>query len=276
MERRLAGMVVLLVALTVLVAAPRLLSPALVARPSALPLPLPPAVGSCLRWEPALTVVPCTAPHAAEVTAGWTAVATVRTADDGDSRCRAAAFQYVGLTLVGAAQVWRPAFGNRSWQVPAPPAERAGDRGWSVCVVAPALAAVSVGSVRDQGRNPLSRPAAFGMCLTVDAILVACDRPHRVEYLTDAVGFARSLIGEREADNWRTGCGELAAALLDTGDPTFGGRLTIEFRTVPADPRSGFDPPSSIAFALCAVVVDGDRDLIGSVYGLGAGALPLA
>jgi hypothetical protein len=265
-------MVLLLVALTVVVSVPRLLTPALVAMPSAVPLPAPPPVGTCLRLDAA--VVPCDGAHAAEVTARWAADAAGRPVGDGDSRCRAAAFEYVDLGLIGSAQVWRPAFGARSWVVHAPPAQRAGERGWSVCVVGPARAAVSVGSVQAQGRRPLTRPATFGVCVTADAIIVACDRPHRVEYLSDAVGFARSLVEEREARRWRTGCTELAATLMDTADPTLGGRVSVEFRTVAADPRTNLEPPSSLVFALCAVVVTGDRDLTGSLYGLGAGELP--
>jgi hypothetical protein len=268
-------MVLLLVALAVVVAVPRLLAPDLVARPAALPLPAPPSIGACLDLDSRATVVPCTGSHAAEVTARWTADAPGRPVGDGDSRCRAAAFEYVGLGLVGTAQVWRPAFGGRSWVVHAPADQRAGDRGWSVCVVGPSRAARSVGSVFEQGLHPTARPAAFGMCVTADAIMVACDRPHRIEYLTDAVGFARSLVEEREATRWRTGCTQLAAELLDVADPTIGGQLMVEFLTVPADPRTGFDPPSSLVFALCAAVVTGDRDLAGSLYGLGTGALPL-
>ena len=225
MERRLAGMVVLLVALTLVLAVPWLLAPQAVARPSALPLPAPPPIGACLRLDAAVTEVPCTAAHDAEVTARWPAGAADRPTDSGDSRCRAAAFEYVGLALVGTAQVWRPAFGSRSWEVSAPPGQRAADRGWSACVVGPAEAGTSTGSVRNQGLHPTSRPPAFGMCRTAAAVPVACDRPHRVEYLTDAVGFARSLVGEREATRWRTGCAELAGELLDSADPTRGGRL---------------------------------------------------
>ncbi len=265
-------MVLLLVALTVAVSVPRLLSPALVAQPSPVALPAPPPVGACLRLD--ASVVPCGEVHAGEVTARWAADAPGRPVDDGDSRCRAATFEYVALGLIGSAQVWRPAFGASSWVVHAPATQRVGSRGWSVCVVGPSRAAASVGSVHAQGRAPLTRPAAFGVCVTADGITVACDRPHRVEYLSDAVGFARSLINEREARRWRTGCTELAAALLDTGDPTMGGRLSVEFRTVAADPRTNLDPPSSLVFGVCAVAVTGDRDLTGSVYGLGTGELP--
>ncbi len=273
MERRLAGIILLAVALTLGVGVPRLLSPAPVARASAAPLPPPPPLGSCLTWD--ATVVSCAQPHAAEVTATWSATAAGRPRGAGDAGCDAAAFQYVALQLVGAAQVWRPAFGARSWVMRAPADERVGDLGWAACVVGPARAALSTGSVHDQGRSPRARPAAFGVCVTGDGITVACDRPHRREYLTDAVGFARSLVDGREATRWRTGCADLAAELLATPDPTFGGRLTVEFATVPADPRTGFDPPSSLVFAVCAASVTGDRDLVGSLYGLGTSALPL-
>ena len=273
MERRLAGIILLAVALTLGVGVPRLLTPAPVARASAVALPTPPPPGTCLRWDAA--VVPCSQPHAAEVTATWDAAAAGRPRDVDDPRCGAAAFQYVALHLVGSAQVWRPAFGARSWVVHAPAAARVGDLGWAVCVVGPARAALSTGSVRDQGRVPRGRPAAFGVCVTGDGITVACDRPHRLEYLTDAVGFAKSLVDGREATRWRTGCADLAAELLATADPTAGGALTVEFLTVPADPRTGFDPPSSLVFAVCAASVTGDRDLVGSLYGLGGAALPL-
>jgi hypothetical protein len=276
MERRLAGVVLLLVALTVVVSVPRLLEPGLVARPAALPLPAPPAIGACLDLSVRVTQVSCAQPHAAEVTARWAADAAGRPSGDAESRCRAAAFSYVGLGLIGSAQVWRPSFGGRSWVVHAPAGERIGERGWSACVIGPSRAATSSGAVRDLGLRPTGRPAEFGVCVSTDEIMVACDRPHRVEYLTDAVGFARSLVNEREASRWRTGCAEIAAVLLATPDPTLGGQLSVEFRTVSADPRTGVEPPASVVFALCAVVLDGERDLVGSLFGLGSGELPLA
>ncbi|MEP6981513.1 MAG: hypothetical protein ABJA16_12185 [Nakamurella sp.] len=275
MERRLAGMVLLLVALTVIVAVPRLLAPQLVARPLALPLPEPPAVGACLELDPTVAEVPCSDVHAAEVTAHWPADSPGRPTGTGESRCRAAAFEYVGLGLVGSAQVWRPAFGAHSRLLSAPPAQRAGDRGWSACVIRPARTMSSVGSVRDQGVAPSTRPAAFGLCVTGGGVVVSCDQPHRIEYLTEAVGFAGSLVGGASATRWRTGCSDLATELLGNPDPTLGGKLAVEFMTLAADPQTGFDPPSSIVFALCAVAVTGDRDLRGSLFGLGDADLPL-
>lgn len=268
-------MVLLLLALTVIVAVPRLLAPDLVARPSAVPLPEPPAVGSCLRLDPTVVEVPCEQVHEAEVTARWSADAPGRPTGPAESQCRAAAFDYVRLGLVGAAQVWRPAFGGHARLLRAPAEQRAGDRGWAACVIEPARATSSVGSVRDQGAAPATRPAAFGLCVTGVGALVSCDRPHRIEYLTDAVGFAGSLVGGAAATRWRTGCTDLATELLDNPDPTLGGRLAVEFMTLAADPHTGVDPPSSLVFALCAVVVTGEKDLGGSVFGVGDAALPL-
>lgn len=268
-------MVLLLVALTVIVAVPRLLAPDLVARPAALPLPEPPAVGACLVLVPTVAQVPCGVAHAAEVTAHWSADDPGRPTGSGESSCRAAAFSYVGLGLLGAAQVWRPAFSAHSRSLAAPPAQRAGDRGWTACIVEPSGSGLSAGSVRDQGSDPARRPAAFGLCVTGQGERVSCDRPHRIEYLTDAVGFAGSLVGGSAASRWRSGCTDLATALLQTTDPTLGGRLAVEFMTLAADPQTGVDPPSSLVFALCAVAVTGDRDLDGSLFGLGDADLPL-
>ncbi len=274
-ERRLGGLVTLLVAFVVIIAVPRLLAPGLAARPAALPIPEPPPIGACLRFDPTVQQVPCTDVHDAEVTARWAVDAPGRPVGSGAARCRQVAFQYVALRLVGSTQVWRPAFRARSQLLVAPPEQRVGPKAWATCVVAPGGTRSSTGSVRHQGDAPDRRPAEFGECASDDGVLLRCDAPHRVEYLTDAVAFARSLIAGSSAARWRTDCNDVATRLLGRADPTVGGRLSVEFRTLASDPRIGVDPPESLVFAVCAVRATDDRDLTDSVFGLGDSDLPL-
>lgn len=270
MERRFIGVVVLVTALLLTVAVPRLMHPPLGAAGSPLPLPTAPTVGSCLDGT---TVVPCHRPHDAEVTAAWDPDAPGLTRAVTSSVCRARGFDYVGVTVLGKERVWVPQMDAISSVVEAPPWQRVGTRGWSICTIAPSSGREYVGSVRSLDRSPWERPPSFGLCADATDTIVDCRLPHTTEFLSEQIGLAPSSLSQPvSGDWWSMSCRSFASRLLLLPDPTFAAQIDIEVISRRASPE--FGRPSNISFASCVAVAVGGAELTDSIVGLGDAPLP--
>ncbi|MEP6979889.1 MAG: hypothetical protein ABJA16_03905 [Nakamurella sp.] len=281
----IAGVVALVLAGAVLIAGGPLLTTGVVGRATAAPLPSPPAVGTCVITDgPAGDAagwrdVPCDTHHDAEVTAAWGADAPDRAGVDGPT-CRGAADRYAGLADVLTVQDWTASVRTESRLVPAPDGQRAADRGWLVCTLAPASGERFGGSLA--GRPFAAGPTpAFSRC-TVDVgggSAVPCSAPHRTEllggahgsYVPDAAEDADRPLPSSLWPDLSTGCNALAARLFDTPDPTYGGTVRIEVRPGLIGRNGAIGWYWS---ADCTVTVIGDRTLVGSLVGVGDHGVP--
>jgi len=144
----------------------------------------------------------------------------------------------------------------------APPDQRAGAYAWQVCLIRPAVPARYSGTVR--GATTHQAPAAYRTCLDAGGWRVSCDQPHSAELLAIGVSSSQPLSALQREDlaalEGRTqinssdgpdqqapadpaaamlaeqlaagqillragGCPDVARWLLNTDDPTYGGRL---------------------------------------------------
>jgi hypothetical protein len=250
---RIAGIVVVLLALACLIAVNQVHGSGLAGRPMAF-WPEPPPVGSCLDLAGGHPrTVPCAGPHDAEVTRAFGALNPMVTDTSRDpmyDACDAAAANYLG-----AAARSQPIPGNTDWEflplayrtgpVDAPADQRAGRYGWMACVLEPAAPVRYVGSVH---RIPVTAaPAAYRWCLDQRNAAVSCALPHATEVLAtldrdrsttpDAPvapsrDVQRGPAGALDAANDGWGrllaeCTELASSVARTADPTYGGVLNV-------------------------------------------------
>ncbi len=288
---RPVGLVLLVVAVVLAVVVPWALDGPLGDSASRAPLPEPPAVGTCLAVPftgglPSATS--CDRPHAAEVAASWRAddplVAQVswfsgyldRATGQPDTgmggmtealvtACWSASQRYITPPRQSAAWFAVPPRVAPALMV-APPGQGFGRWRWIACVVVTADDTSWRGSLNWRDPTPTPRPAEVSMNCRPDGStgFARCDDRHRSEVL----GWPDyAWIGsdeERAAD-----CESLAVAVTGRADPTFGGRLRIEVVDRLPVPYRG-------ALPLCVAALVGDGALVGSLIGIGDGALPLA
>ncbi len=282
MDRRPTGVVVLIVAIVAALIGPRILQPGLAGQPFAAPLPEPPQVGACLAVESmAPTVVSCAEPHDLEVTARQGADVRGPRED-----CDEAAWAYIGRPSVTTVGIWSlELLDTDTARIDAPDGQRAGVRGWSVCVIRPASRTRYLGSVRSLP-TVLARPAAYGSCAQGTAgVPTPCNTGHTSEYLgrtgdsiSDPNG-GDSLNPEPGLpngvrDNLSEQCTSLAGQLTGNPDPTYAGRLRVDLNIeIYADPMA----PGSFTYAAsCSLSTADGAMLTDSVVGLGNAALPVA
>lgn len=283
MERRPAGIGVLLFAVFAALVVPQLLKPGVVGRPSAAPLPEPPAIGACVVLsQRSARVVDCAESHDGEVFARWLADDPDRPRDRHSPVCN-------GITAEVSGDV-PPTLDD--WQltvlaadtslIRAPRSQRAGDRGWSACVLRPANHARYVGSLAEQGSR--HRPAAFGYCFGA-SVAVGCGEPHLTELLATTSGWVPSQLDEplqamtlpsAVQQRLEEECLGVARQLTGNPDPTYGAQLAVQVVGRATDTDYGADTGGRFRFAAtCELAATGGQLLTDSVVGLGVAPLPL-
>ncbi len=273
-------------------------------------VPGPPQPGDCLlekppagngwgyegKVYPALRMGPCQGPRWGEVISvvagGLTATTSVNTTDVYGSdvvenpvqtRCAQAQTAYLSAG--------RPQVGKWYWKMGGSAAvgptarQRSAGQSWIACVITPdsgSAAAQYLGSVRHvvvDGRLP----GVFATCTAtvqdveseligkVPAALVSCDHPHRVEIL-GRISFLPAITDEGLDQS----CAELARWLTRMPDPTVGGLLAARGIAFHPDVTTGLPVPGvgGNGAATCIVEPVGDRQLRGTLVGLGAGPVP--
>lgn len=285
MDRRLSGMVVLLLAVCAAVLVPQVLRPGMAGQASAAPLPPPPPIGTCVTLnQRSHTRVDCANPHDGEVFVTWTADDPARPVGRHSLACTDELADVMGteparlhgwdLTVVDVA----------TRLIRAPRADRAGDRGWAACLIRPADQTCYTGAVGGLSADSLRRPGAFGSCASGTLYFpLPCTDPHTVERLgtitgsrpvADATDLGSDGLPADLDASLRASCADLARDVTGATDPTFGGRLAVE--VVPSGVVAATSPePAAIAYSADCVVTSGEVALTDSVVALGDRPLPV-
>ncbi len=286
MGQRLPGLIALSVAGIAVLAASAMFKPDVAGEASAAGFPAPPPVGSCvdLGADITMSVVDCTGAHDGEISVAVSALDPQGAGKATPGRCEQAVRGYLGGDLTHA-------FGGLSLDlihagtvvVGAPPRDRIGKYGWSVCVLT-AHGTRYVGTV-DSLPDPAQIPPALGAC-RLDTTPTSCDEPHDAQQLASAGGllwgtpFASGDAGERALaiqSSLQTDCTQVAASLTGAADPTYAGGLSIDvdvsFSSEVLIPS--FQKGKDVAYDARCVVTSTGRPLVHSVLGLGDDPLPL-
>ncbi len=302
MERRLAGIVVLLLALSAIVVVPSLDGRRVSGTAVATTFADPPQVGDCLRAPFALTAVvagsppeisvtsidlgSCEGEASGEVVAFWETSVAAQQAPSSrfGGPCYRQAAEYSGLESsnrstdlpgapVGGPVRWKPTIGfNPFLVVPGELEQRAG-RSWVACMVLPVGGVAYSGTLRNAFSQGL--PAQFGLCFSsanfdVLPTLLLCDQPHAAELLATGWIRDRSQVSLAEVHD---ACREVAGRLIGAADPTRGQALEIVTDRLTAQSVDRSDGPLTIG---CFATAAGATQLSGSVIGLGERPVPIA
>ena len=292
MERRTAGVLLLVLTLLAAVALPVLAGKPVVGAPVAEVIAAPPTVGSCVgdisysdpgtdgRTLPVATVVKC----AGEVTGEIISVvprsaapvaSTLGEFDQANPSCRSHVEKYLGATATTTIDgvQWNLNIDVDAITVGPSAHDRAAGRTWSACVL----------SATDQiyPATPLhlswqtdTLPAAFGLCwaenLVQHGVPTNCTEPHRTQqigygFVAQTSDSGTGIVSEASPDVIAAGCRKLAASVMKVADPTRGGALTVKV----------VDDASGAPYVQCAVAVVGNHKLTGSLIGIGNQPLPL-
>ena len=312
---RLLGIAVLVVTVLAGLIFSGLLSPDEAGRAADVPLPGPPAIGACLMVTPEVHEVSCTEDHHAEVIRTWAAgtipaskrsFADMLRANPGvaiglgeypwvfmTDECTDRQFESgIGRMTHSTTAAWtliRPP--ATAWLITAPLHQRTSLEGWSACVIGTADLALYQGKLRDWPVTGVV-PTGLGSCLFSRTLTVVtnCATRHHIELLAEYPARYHP-----DADQLRRSCASVVAAVTHTAEPSYGGRLqmvvdvllpgsfSVSGEAVAPQPtgttddgvRAGPIPAVAVPVPLCAVEVVGDRELMGSVIGLGNHELPL-
>ncbi len=299
MDRRLAGIVVLVVALVAVAVVPSVAGRRVAGSAVATVFPRPPAVGDCLLTPFSGAVrsgvpqeIPFTATRfgscvgmiAGEVVAVWPDAASAQaTTSRLAGPCYQATASYAGLqssrrsTDVPGAQPagtvrWKPTIGFIPYHVVPGDQEGRAGRTWVACLAVPIGRSMYVGTLRAAFTTG-SLPPEFGLCWSGEDIdrlpgPVPCSQPHVAELL--ATGFIRDRRAA-PSELIDAACPAMASRLMRTGDPTRGGQLQI-VSDRSGDVASRSDAPLTIG---CVVSATGGQLLSGTVIGLGDRPAPL-
>ncbi|MET0862850.1 MAG: hypothetical protein ABWZ98_00810 [Nakamurella sp.] len=303
MDRRVAGIVVLVVALVAVVVLPSISGRRVAGSATALTFADPPAVGACPRAIPqgavqrngstgeisfaAITFGGCTGVIGGEVVAVWPTEAAAQADQRGSRRggpCYRQAADFAGLLpssrsidpfgadFAGVVH-WKPTIGFVPLNIVPEPVAAAGGQTWVACLVVPTRAPSYRGTLRDayvSGRLP----DAFGLCWDQDdldnsAVLLHCDQPHAAELLATGWVEDRSKITTAEV---QASCLTVAGRIIRTDDPTRQGAISIVTDAVRKDGAQREDAPLAVN---CFATAASPLQLTGSVIGLADGPLPL-
>ena len=288
---RPAGLVLLLIAAVLAVSVPWALAGPIGESASRAPLPEPPTVGTRLavpRTGGLPVATSCDRPHAAEVAASWRSddplIGQVSTFSGYLERATGRPDRAMGgMTEALVAACWSasqryitaPRQSAAWFAVPprvapalmaAPPGQYHGRWRWLACVVVTPDDTSWRGSLGWQDQAPAPRPAEVSMNCQPDGStgFARCDGRHRTEVLGWPDYAWVGSDEDRAAD-----CRRLATSVTGRADPTFGGRVRIEVIDRLPVPYRG-------ALPLCVAALVGVGALVGSLVGIGDGALPVA
>ena len=287
MDRRAGGTVALAVAVTVLVAVPRLLNPpSLDGSAAVVPPPPAPAVGTCLEnsvtssWgargvlQPSdTTYVTCDRPHRGEIFRVVDPLPPPGVAGSVFDQCGSTdeVVTYLGTTGDG----WRPELQARITASGPDARQVAAGQSWAACVLVDDVGPALTGSLAGAAATH-SVPPQVGVCFEGTATDLAyrgtspCDRPHGGELFG-----SRAVGADADRDARTASCRALVAA--DTGRSAF---LTDPAVTVEAvvtdDPvlDGGDEDPAAPATARCVLRALDGRQLTASLRGVGDGTVP--
>lgn len=301
MDRRLAGVLMLVVALAAVLVLPAASGRRVAGNPVASTFPDPPKVGDCLLAPirnssidsgvpPQIVVTagsfgPCSRAKAGEVVAGWPDVEAAEQAPTSrrGGACYPQAASFAGLATVGSSTdlpgapvggpiSWRTTIGFVGlWVTPGIGEQNAG-RSWRLCLVVPVDRGTYEGTLRNAFTTG-SLPSSFGLCWAAADLdrfpaMVKCDQSHPAELLATGYIRDRSLAPTELIDS---ACREIAGRIMHTDDPTRGGVLDVvaDRQTGGSDGRE--DSPLIVG---CFVTTADARPLDGTVIGLGEDPVP--
>lgn len=303
MDRRVAGIVVLVLALLAVVVVPSISGRRVTGAPVALRFADPPKVGDCPQPLPpgsvynngstpevsaaAITFGPCSGPIGGEVVGVWPTAAAAKADQSGSRRggpCYRQAADFAGLQPFGrttdafgdaldGSVYWKPTIGFDPINVVPAPLAAAGGQTWVACLVIPTKQPSYFGTLRNayvSGRLP----DAFGLCWDGDDLdnavtLLRCDQPHPAELLATGWIPDRSSTNTDEIDG---SCRTVAGRIMRTADPTRQGAISIVADLVRRDGAQTPDAPLAVNCFATAVL---PQQLSGTVIGLADGPLPL-
>ncbi|MET3807309.1 hypothetical protein ABIB25_004332 [Nakamurella sp. UYEF19] len=300
MDRRIAGVLLLVVALVATLAVPDVVGRSLAGAPSPEQIAAPPAVGSCVGAitgsgpartgadarpsvtgsQPVATVVPCTGRVMGEIISVTVAnprqVVTLQEYDEVHPSCRSQVETYLGTTATTTLSgvQWSRSIYVDVATVGPDGHDRAAGRTWTACVMTAVDQTYPVTASLKSSWTTRSLPDAYGLCWFDDVVQlgepVACTSPHRTQQLgyglvSSPTDSGTSIVSAVGYDAILAGCRTLAASVMDAADPTRGGSLDV--RVVVS--RSG------APYVQCAVSATGSKKLTGSVIGLGTKPVPL-
>ncbi|MEP6561958.1 MAG: hypothetical protein ABJD68_12905 [Nakamurella sp.] len=303
MDRRVAGIVVLIVALLAVVVVPSISGRRVTGNPIGLTFADPPRVGDCLTALPAgsaekgggtpevsaaaITFGTCSGSIGGEVVGVWPTAAAAQADQSGSRRggpCYRQAADFAGLLPFGRstdvfgaafdrAVYWKPTIGFNPVNVVPEPLAAAAGRTWVACLVIPTRETSYRGTLRAAyvgGRLP----DAYGLCWNRDdldsaATLLHCDEPHAAELLATGWVEDRSKIDLPDLD---ASCLTVAGRIMRTADPTRQGAISIVTDPVSKDGAQRADAPLAVN---CFATAVSPQQLSGTVIGLGDSPLPL-
>lgn len=303
MDRRVAGIAVLVLALIAVVVAPSIGGRRTVGTAVALRFSDPPAVGDCVSPLPVgsvqsngrtpelpdstIPVVPCDGSIGGEVVGVWMTPAAAQADQAGSRRggpCYWQAAAFAGLQrsnsstdVFGSAMTgpvyWKPTIGFDPINIVPDPVAVAGGQQWVACLVVPTKETSYRGTLQDaftSGRMP----DGFGLCWDRDdldyaAALVPCNTPHPAELLATGWVQNRALT---TLSAIQQSCVAVAGRIMRTADPTRAGAISIVTDPVRLDGAAREDAPLAVN---CFAAAVSPQQLTGTVIGLADGPLPL-
>jgi len=303
MDRRLAGIVVLVVAIVAVAVLPTIEGRRVAGSAVATVFPPPPKIGDCVLppfpsdaqsdgWPPEIRVTAVRFGSCAGTIVGE--VVGLRDTETGEAsnadrfRTRGPCFRetaaFAGLqqsgrstTVPGAPAdgpvAWLPTVGFIGYLVVPSTRERNAGRSWAACLAVAPNQPTYQGSLRNAFTTGVF-PDQFGLCwaeadLDVMPALLPCAEPHPAELLATGWIRNRSVVSRAEID---ASCRDIAGRIMRTDDPTRGGVLTVVTDPVRRDGASTPDSPMSVG---CFVTPAGAAPLTGTVIGLGVRPVPM-
>jgi len=300
MDRRLAGLAVLVLVVVAATVVPGLSGRRVAGSAVPKSFPDPPAIGDCAVSVPTreggnfgepfdldVTAVgwgPCSGPIAGEVVAVQLSDnTTVSPGDDWPDTCFRGASAFAGLdvsgpypTLAGAPSTdpvtWAPAVAANIQRVHPDDEERRAGRSWLACLVTPAIRGSYRGTL-EQAFVSGQLPEEFGVCwngadLEQSGDLIPCGEPHSAQLLAIGDASDRSLVS---LDELQSACRAVATLVMRTDRPVEVGELATVIDV--ADDGASADAPLT---AGCFATAAGSRQLGGSLIGLDDRPVPFA
>lgn len=304
------GVIVLLLAAVLALIDPTRTHPSTVGRAFRLPMPPPPAIGTCLLIDGAAVVhTSCDRPHNAEVARSWPAgdppadirsFATLIAAPFGapvsivPPSCLDAEYAYLDSTRTDASGDWLPVAPVVTVQlIAAPAAERTPNEGWAACILSPPDRQPYAVSVRQgfTGAQPMDSNLASCLAATAtagDYEWITCEKPHRIEvfgfFRADLSGHGIVAVpGLPPQPELIRSCAAMVATMTRF-DPAQIDVLRVDAAplipalvpvVVDTDAR-GQPVYANIAKPMCFVELVGSGSLSGTLIGLGRHPLPVS
>jgi hypothetical protein len=304
MDRRVAGIAVLVLALLAVVIVPSISGRRVVGTAVGLTFAAPPEVGDCVAPLPSGVLntssrtpeVPisaieleasCSGPIGGEVVGVWPTQAAAQNDQFGSRRggpCYRQVADYAGLQpfsrsidVFGAPfdgrVSWKPTIGFKPINIVPGTLAAAGGQNWVACLAVPTLATTYHGTLRDAYVSG-TLPDAFGLCwdgddLDTAANLLHCDDPHPAELLATGWVQNRATISKAEIE---ASCRSVAGRIMRTADSTRQGAISIVADQVSQDGAQRGDEPLAVNCFVTAIL---PQRLSSTVVSLGDRPLPL-